>query len=56
MVNACPILTYEVDALRALMVVGGHSLYGLGLDFLVLIATTAVLAGLASRLYPNLAR
>jgi len=49
-------LTYEVDAMRALMVAGGRSLYGLGLDFIVLVATTVVLTGLASRLYPNLAR
>jgi ABC-2 type transport system permease protein len=49
-------LTYEVDAMRALMVVSGRSLYGFGLDFIVLIATTVVLTGLASRLYPNLAR
>jgi len=48
-------LTYEVDAMRALMVVGGHSLYGIGLDFMVLAATTVALTGLASRLYPNLA-
>ena len=49
-------LTYEVDAMRALMVEGGRSLYGIGLDFIVLVATTVALAGLASRLYPNLAR
>ena len=34
-------VTYEVDALRALMVTGGDSVYGLGLDFVVLLATTA---------------
>jgi ABC-2 type transport system permease protein len=49
-------LTYEVDALRALMVEGGRSLNSIGLDFLVLVATTVALAGLASRLYPNIAR
>jgi len=48
-------LTYEVDAMRALMVQGGASVYGLGLDFLVLGATTMALTGLASRLYPSLA-
>jgi len=48
-------LTYEVDAMRAMMVVGGHSLYGIGLDFMVLLATIVALVGLASRLYPNLA-
>jgi ABC-2 type transport system permease protein len=49
-------LTYEVDAMRALMVEGGRSLYGIGLDFLVLITATVALTGLASRLYANLAR
>jgi ABC-2 type transport system permease protein len=49
-------LTYEVDAMRAFMVAGGRSLYGIGLDFIVLVATTVALMGLASRLYPNLAR
>ncbi len=49
-------LTYEVDAMRTLMVVGGRSLYGIGLDFVVLAAITLALTSLASRLYPNLAR
>jgi ABC-2 type transport system permease protein len=49
-------LTYEVDAMRALMVGGGRSFYGIGLDFIVLVGTTLALTGLASRLYPNLAR
>jgi len=49
-------LTYEVDAMRALMVAGGRSLYGIGLDLAVLVATTVALLGVASRLYPNLAR
>jgi len=49
-------LTYEVDAMRALMVEGGVSLYGLGLDLIVLVMTTAVLMYIASSLYPNLAR
>jgi len=42
--------------MRALMVAGGQSLYGIGLDFLVLAATTLALTALASRLYANLAR
>jgi hypothetical protein len=46
----------NVDAMRALMVAGGRSLYGLGPDFMLLLATTMALVGLASRLYPNLAR
>jgi len=49
-------LTYEVDAMRALMVGGGRSFYGIGLDFIVLVGTTLALTGLASRLYPKLAR
>lgn len=49
-------LTYEVDAMRSLMVEGGSTLYGIGVDFIVLAAITLALAGLASRLYPNLAR
>ena len=34
-------LTYEVDAMRALMLTHGTSDYGLGLDFAVLVAVTA---------------
>jgi ABC-2 type transport system permease protein len=49
-------LTYEVDAMRALMVRGGSSVFGLGLDFGVLLAATVVLVALASRLYSNLVR
>jgi ABC-2 type transport system permease protein len=49
-------LTYEVDAMRALMVQGGSTLYGVGLDFTVLATITLALTALASRLYPNLAR
>lgn len=49
-------LTYEVDAMRALMIQGGVSLYGAGLDFAVLAVITLVLASIASWLYPNLAR
>ena len=47
-------LTYEVDALRALMLAGGTSLYGLGLDAGVLAATLAVLVVIAARLYPRM--
>ncbi|HUB87352.1 MAG TPA: ABC transporter permease [Verrucomicrobiae bacterium] len=49
-------LTYEVDALRALMVQGGASLFGLGLDFAVLLFALAALTTISARLYPNLAR
>jgi len=47
-------LTYEVDGLRALMVQGGTSAYGLGVDFAVLLAFSAALMALAARLYPRL--
>ena len=49
-------LTYEVDAMRALMVAGGRSLYGIGLDIIVLVITSTILTLLASSVYPNLAR
>jgi ABC-2 type transport system permease protein len=48
-------LTYEVDALRALMLKGGVSLYGLATDAGILMAVTAVLVLIAARLYPRLA-
>jgi len=47
-------LTYEVDALRALMLRGSTSSFGLGLDFAVLLVTTAVMVMIAARLYPPL--
>jgi len=46
-------LTYEVDALRALMLSGGTSSFGLALDFGVLALVTVVLIIIAGRLYPN---
>ena len=46
-------LTYQVDALRGLMLTGGTSTYGLGLDLGILAAATAVLVAVASRLYPS---
>jgi ABC-2 type transport system permease protein len=49
-------LTYQVDALRGLMLTHGISEYGLGLDFGVLVLTTAVLVTIAARLYPNIVR
>ena len=48
-------LTYEVDALRALMISGGSSGFGLGVDFVVLLGASAVLVGVAARLYPRMA-
>lgn len=47
-------LTYQVDALRALMVRGGTSSFGLGVDFGVLLAACAVVIGAAARLYPRM--
>jgi ABC-2 type transport system permease protein len=47
-------LTYEVDGLRALMVQGGTSTLGLGVDFAVLLAFVAALVAIATRLYPRL--
>ena len=47
-------LTYEVDGLRALMVQGGASVHGLGVDFAVLVGFVAVLVAIATRLYPRL--
>ena len=46
-------LTYEVDALRAMMLADGVSTYGVGLDFVVLIVVATVLIYIASRAYPN---
>jgi ABC-2 type transporter. len=48
-------LTYEVDALRALMLAGGSSATGLGLDFIILIVATAILTLIGARLYPTIA-
>ncbi len=49
-------LTYLVDALRALMVQGGSSAFGLGLDVAVELAALVVLVTIAARLYPSVAR
>ena len=44
-------LTYEVDALRALMLTNGTSDYGLPLDFGILLAASAALTAIAARMY-----
>jgi ABC-2 type transport system permease protein len=49
-------LTYEVDALRSLMIVGGTSMYGYGADVLILIAVLVVLVGIGALLYPRVAQ
>jgi len=46
-------LTYEVDALRSLMVIGGVSVYGTPVDIVALTVSTAVLVLIAARLYPR---
>lgn len=47
-------LSYQVDALRALMLAGGVSTFGLGVDFLVMFAVLAALVALGARLYPTI--
>src|SRR5262245_13479283 len=47
-------LTYEVDALRDLMLKDGATIYGLATDAGVLIGTSFVLILIASRLYPRM--
>jgi ABC-2 type transport system permease protein len=51
----CNPLTYEVDALRDLMLVNGISVFGLGTDFLVLFTVTLILVIIGARLYPRVA-
>ncbi len=46
-------LTYEVDALRGLMLLGGTSVFGIGFDFVVLMAGTILLASIGAALYPK---
>ena len=47
-------LSYEVDGLRAMMLAGGVSVFGLGLDFLALLVAFGVVAIIATRMYPRL--
>ncbi len=49
-------LTYQVDALRALMIRGGRSHFGLRVDFVVLAGSLALLTALCSRVYANLVK
>jgi ABC-2 type transport system permease protein len=48
-------LTYEVDALRALMLAGGASEYGFPLDIGVLLLAMTLLVVVGARLYPRVA-
>jgi ABC-2 type transport system permease protein len=49
-------LTYMVDLIRSLMIVGGSSAHGAGLDFAVLGGALIALLTIAARLYPRLAQ
>jgi len=46
-------LSYEVDALRTLMLAGGTITTGLVTDFIVMLVVTIVLVLLGARLYPR---
>lgn len=48
-------LTFEVDALRAVMPAGGASVFGLLTDFTILLAATILLVIVGSALYPRVA-
>jgi ABC-2 type transport system permease protein len=48
-------LSYQVDALRSLMVKGGQPIFGIGLDSVVLLLVFAGLVLVTARLYPNVA-
>jgi len=47
-------LTYQVDALRDLMIQGGHSTFGFGFDCLAQGLVLTVLVVIAAKLYPNI--
>ena len=49
-------LTYQVDALRYLMVQGGHIEFGLGFDLYVQILIFVLLIAIAAKLYPSIIR
>jgi len=49
-------LSYQVDILRALMIVGGTSLFGIGMDFLVQAGALLLLIIITARLYPEIVR
>jgi ABC-2 type transport system permease protein len=49
-------LTYEVDALRSMMLAGGVSVYGLPMDFVALVSGTIIVILVAGWLYPNVVR
>jgi len=47
-------LTYQVDALRHLMIVGGPTSFGMATDFGVMLLALAVLVAIATKLYPTI--
>lgn len=47
-------LTYQVDALRSLMIQGGQSVYGIGVDFTFGVVMLAALVTVVARLYPRI--
>jgi ABC-2 type transport system permease protein len=47
-------LTYQVDALRTLMIEGGQSTYGLGVDFGIQLLTLGILVAIGTKLYPTI--
>ena len=49
-------LSYQVDALRTLMVQGGQSIFGLGTDFATQLVILTALVLVTARLYPNVVR
>jgi ABC-2 type transport system permease protein len=49
-------LTYQVDALRYLMLRQGHIEFGLGFDFAVPLVALAILVAIAAALYPTIIR
>ena len=53
-VAVCNPLTYQVDALRRMMIENASSAFGLATDFAVQLAALAILTGVATRLYPRI--
>jgi ABC-2 type transport system permease protein len=47
-------LSYQVDALRTLMIMGSSTSFGLGKDFLMQFVAFAVLVAVATKLYPTI--
>lgn len=47
-------LSYQVDMLRALMVAGGQSVFGIGVDLGMMALALALLIAIATRLYPRI--